>query len=111
MDGRGTVGRRHLAGLRADARHPWWNEPVTWLFVILVILLLAVGFLLVLGLLGGLPPAEPDLRPDTQDGEPAFDVVLRGYRMDEVDAQLATMQDQIDLMQAELDGRRADGPA
>lgn len=82
---------------------------MTWLFVILVIVLLAVGFLLVLGLLGGLPPAEPDLRPDTEDGQPAFDVVVRGYRMDEVDAQLATMQDQIDLMQAELDGRRDDG--
>lgn len=89
---------------------------MTWLFVIVVILLLGVGFLLVLGLLGDLPDAEPDLRPDTIDGEPAFDVVLRGYRMDEVDAQMVTLQDRIDVLQARLEGAApptqalADGP-
>jgi hypothetical protein len=69
---------------------------VTWLFVIVVILVLGAGFIAVLGLLGDLPPSEPDLRPDIIDGEPAFDVVVRGYRMDEVDLQLAAMQERID---------------
>ncbi len=81
---------------------------MTWLFVIVAILVLGAGFLALLGLLGELPPSEPDLKPDTLDGEPAFDVVARGYRMDEVDAQLATMQDAIDTMSAELDQRRHD---
>lgn len=71
---------------------------MTWLFVIVVILVLGAGFVAVLGLLGDLPPSEQDLRPDTRDGEPSFDVVVRGYRMDEVDAQLAAMQDEIDAL-------------
>jgi len=73
---------------------------VTWLFVIVVILVLGAGFAAVLGLLGDLPPSEQDLRPDTRDGEPSFDVVVRGYRMDEVDAQLASMQDEIDALRS-----------
>ena len=71
---------------------------MTWLFVIVVILVLGAGFIAILGLMGDLPPSEQDLRPDTRDGEPSFDVVVRGYRMDEVDAQLATMQDEIDRL-------------
>ena len=71
---------------------------MTWLFVIVVILVLGAGFTAILGLLGDLPPSEQDLRPETRDGEPSFDVVVRGYRMDEVDAQLATMQDEIDRL-------------
>lgn len=73
---------------------------MTWLFVIVVILVLGAGFVVVLGLLGDLPPSEQDLRPDTRDGEPSFDVVVRGYRMDEVDAQLASMQDEIDALRS-----------
>ena len=86
---------------------------MTWLFAIVVILVLGVGFLAVLGLFGDLPPAEPDLRPDTRDGEPSFDVVVRGYRMDEVDAQLATMQGRIDELQqagSEVVRPQADAP-
>jgi len=71
---------------------------VTWLFVIVAILVLGAGFLAFLGRLGDLPSSEQDLRPDTRDGEPSFDVVVRGYRMDEVDAQLASMQDEIDAL-------------
>jgi hypothetical protein len=82
---------------------------VTWLFVIAVILVLGAGFLALVGLLGELPPNEPDLRPDVIDGEPAFDVVVRGYRMDEVDAQLATMQAEMDVLQQEIDRLRPDG--
>ncbi len=73
---------------------------MTWLFVIVVILVLGAGFVAILGLLGDLPPSEQDLRPDTRDGEPSFDVVVRGYRMDEVDAQLASLQDEIDSLRA-----------
>ena len=50
-----------------------------------------------------LPDAGSDLRPDKRDDEPAFDVVLRGYRMDEVD-------DTIAQLQAEIESLRNDGP-
>ena len=49
-----------------------------------------------------LPDAGSDLKPDTRDDDPAFDVVLRGYRMDEVD-------DTIAQMQAEIESLRMDG--
>ncbi len=71
---------------------------MTWLFVIVALAVVAVGFLAVLGLFGDLPAAEPDLRPAVHDGRPAFDVVARGYRMDEVDATLADLQEQIDRL-------------
>ena len=50
-----------------------------------------------------LPDAGSDLKPDTRDDDPAFDVVLRGYRMDEVD-------DTIAQLQAEIESLRNDGP-
>jgi uncharacterized small protein (DUF1192 family) len=71
---------------------------VTWLFVVLAIAILALIFLVVLGPLGELPPVEPDARPDEIDGEPAFDVVLRGYRMDEVDERIAALQGELDSL-------------
>jgi hypothetical protein len=71
---------------------------VTWLYVIVVLLVIGAGVVVASGRLGHLPDAEPDLRPDTRDGEPSFDVVVRGYRMDEVDAQLASMQQEIDRL-------------
>jgi hypothetical protein len=83
---------------------------VTWLLVIVVILVLGAGFLALVGLLGELPPNEPDVRPAVIDGEPAFDVVVRGYRMDEVDAQLATMQAEMDVLHQEIDRLRPEGP-
>ncbi len=79
---------------------------MTFVFVLVVILVLGAAAFLAVGRLGELPEAEPDLRPDTRDGEPAFDVVLRGYRMDEVDARLAELQGEID----ELRGPVADDP-
>jgi len=74
---------------------------VTWLFAIVGILVLAGVFLATLGLLGDLPPSEPDLRPDRLDGAPEFDVVVRGYRMDEVDVELARLQGEIDRLTGE----------
>ena len=71
---------------------------MTWLFVLAAILVIAAGSLAAMGRLGELPEAEPDLRPDIVDGEPSFDVVVRGYRMDEVDARIASMQEEIDRL-------------
>lgn len=71
---------------------------MTWLFVLAAILVIAAGALAATGRLGQLPDAEPDLRPEERDGEPAFDVVVRGYRMDEVDARIAAMQEEIDRL-------------
>lgn len=68
---------------------------MNWLFIVLAIVVIAGAFLAALGFLGELPASEPDLKPDTIDGEPAFDVVLRGYRMDEVDQQIAALQDEV----------------
>lgn len=81
-------------------RAAWWNGAVTWLFVIVVILVVGAGALLAVGRLGELPPVEPDLRPETNNGDPSFDIVVRGYRMDEVDATIAGMQDEIDRLRA-----------
>ncbi len=78
----------------------WWNVRVTWLFAVVAVLVVAGAFMASLGLMGQLPEAEPDLRPDRVDGEPEFDgpefdVVVRGYRMDEVDAELARLQQEV----------------
>ena len=43
-----------------------------------------------------LPDVDQDLRPDTE-----FDVVLRGYRMDEVDSRIAELEGQIALLKAQ----------
>jgi hypothetical protein len=71
---------------------------VTWLFVIVAILVIGAGALAASGRLGGLPDTEPDLRPEGTEADPAFDVVVRGYRMDEVDARLESMQEEIDRL-------------
>jgi DivIVA domain-containing protein len=42
-----------------------------------------------------LPATNRDRRPDTLDGQVQFDVVMRGYRMDEVDATIADLEEQI----------------
>ena len=80
---------------------------MNWLFIVLAIVVIAAAFLAALGFLGELPASEPDLKPDTLDGEPAFDVVLRGYRMDEVDEQIAALQGEI----AQLRGTSPDTDA
>ena len=45
-----------------------------------------------------LPDAGSDLKPNTRDNDPAFDVVLRGYRMDEVDDTIAQRQAEIESL-------------
>lgn len=76
---------------------------MTWLFVVIAVLVVAGAFLASLGLLGELPPAPQDLRPDEADGEVAFDRALRGYRMDEVDAELARLHGEVDRLTQERD--------
>ena len=51
-------------------------------------------FVAISGSLGQFPDTEPDLRPDLAD--PGFDVVVRGYRMDEVDARMAALEAEIE---------------
>ncbi|MDP2287164.1 MAG: DivIVA domain-containing protein [Actinomycetota bacterium] len=48
--------------------------------------------LLLVGRQGGLPEAVVDLRPEGDAQDPRFDVVLRGYRMDEVDAAIQELR-------------------
>ncbi|MCP4740719.1 MAG: hypothetical protein GY871_00590 [Actinomycetales bacterium] len=45
-----------------------------------------------------LPDAGSDLKPEKRDDDPAFDVVLRGYRMDEVDNTIAQLQTEIESL-------------
>ncbi len=66
--------------------------------MVIAILVIAGAFLASLGLLADLPEAAPDLRPAQVDGATQFDVVVRGYRMDEVDTELGRLQDEIDRL-------------
>jgi hypothetical protein len=81
---------------------------MTLLFALIVVAVLGSAAFVAVGRLGQLPEAEPDVRPDTKDGEPSFDVVLRGYRMDEVDAQIASMQQEIDDLRGVTGDRARD---
>ncbi|MDO9485794.1 MAG: hypothetical protein Q7K25_07005 [Actinomycetota bacterium] len=61
-------------------------------FVFIAIAVIVGIALVIVGRQGGLPEAEIDLRPEVDAEDPKFDVVLRGYRMDEVDATLAELR-------------------
>ena len=43
----------------------------------------------------GLAEASPARKPARKGGQPEFDVVVRGYRMDEVDATIAELTEEI----------------
>jgi DivIVA domain-containing protein len=84
---------------------------VVWLLGILVVLVLGAAVVVAAGRGGAMRPAYDD-RPDAlvPAGSPLtgadlravrFSVGLRGYRMDEVDALLARLADQLDDRQAE----------
>lgn len=69
------------------------------LFVVVGILIVAGAFWIAAGRLSAdLPDATHDLRPDERAGDPSFDVVIRGYRMDEVDATVADLQAEIERL-------------
>ncbi len=59
-------------------------------FALVAVLVVAGVLLFASGRWGGLPAVQRDRRPDA-DGA-GFDVVLRGYRMDEVDARIARLE-------------------
>lgn len=71
---------------------------MTWLYVVVALLVVGTAVVVAAGWWDDLPEVEPDLRPDPGTGDPSFDVVVRGYRMDEVDARLAAMQAEIDRL-------------
>jgi hypothetical protein len=74
---------------------------MTFIFVILAVVVIALIGILATGRLGELPEPVRDARPDEKFGNPAFDVVARGYRMDEVDQVIEELQAQV----AKLSGR------
>jgi hypothetical protein len=61
------------------------------LFVLVAIAVIACIALASVGRLGELPEAPVDRKP----AEAGFDVVIRGYRMDEVDAELAQLRSRL----------------
>ena len=70
---------------------------MTLVFIAVGVLVIAGAFWYAAGRINPeLPDDAADLRPDRRGGEPAFDVVVRGYRMDEVDATIADLQAEID---------------
>lgn len=71
------------------------------LFVLIAIGVIALVAMAAVGRLGELPEVEPDLRPESIDGQPQFDVVVRGYRMDEVDEKIADLQRRVDELAVE----------
>lgn len=81
------------------------------LFVLIAIGVIALVAMAASGRLGELPEAEPDLRPESGGPEPAFDVVLRGYRMDEVDAVIEQLQGRIDELTAGQPSDLEPGPS
>jgi hypothetical protein len=72
---------------------------VTYLFVILAIGVITVVAVLVTGRYSPAMGifASGDYRPETTASNPStqFDVVIRGYRMDEVDAKIAELENKI----------------
>lgn len=68
---------------------------MTILFVLLAMAAIASVGLAAAGRLAAPTEAEPDHRPAGPAGDPIFDVVLRGYRMDEVDAVIDDLQRQL----------------
>lgn len=77
----------------------WDHYVMTVLFVLLAMAAIGAVGLAAAGRFGELPEAEPDQRPALIDGEPQFDVVVRGYRMDEVDAVIEDLKRRLDQTQ------------
>lgn len=71
------------------------------LFVLVAIAVIAGIALASVGRLGELPEAPVDSKP----AELGFDVVLRGYRMDEVDAELAALRARLAAHEKGASGR------
>ena len=98
----GSLRRYRWKDLPSPGASPtWWDGGVSVVFVLVAVLVIVAAFWFATGRLDAqLPAATHDLRPAERGGEPAFDVVLRGYRMDEVDATVADLRAQIDRLKA-----------
>ncbi len=73
---------------------------MTLMFVVIALITLALLF--TVGKRDGLPEVAPELRPEVDPLHPRFDVVFRGYRMDEVDAVI----DELRAQNARLKGEQ-----
>lgn len=74
---------------------------MTALFALVVIAVVATSAVVAAGRLDRLPLDEPDRAPAGPLDDPRFDVVARGYRMDEVDQTVAALTDEIARLRAE----------
>ena len=77
---------------------------MSWVLVVVAILVIGAVCLGLVGKLDadkfGLPDTELDLRPVNTDYPDTFDVVVRGYRMDEVDARIAQLESEITALKS-----------
>lgn len=77
---------------------------MTFLFVVIAIVIIAVVALAITGKFApftGLENSGDHVPERNLAGEPTFDVTLRGYRMDEVDQKIQEMQGIIDALKAD----------
>jgi len=81
---------------------------MTLLFAVVVIGIIAGAFLYGAGRWAGLPPAPADRRPAGAADSRGFDVVVRGYRMDEVDARIAELEQEVARLRTRPRGESAD---
>lgn len=77
---------------------------MTWLYVVLALIVIGAAAVVAVGRWDALPEVEPGLRPEGVADQREFDVVVRGYRMDEVDARIEAMQAEIDRLSGRTDG-------
>jgi TolA-binding protein len=84
---------------------------MTFLFVVLAIAVIAAVAVLITGRWSpsmGVS-ATGDYRPDLPDS-PKFDLAVRGYRMDEVDAKIADLEQTIESMRAATPNTQRNSP-
>ena len=82
-----------------------------FLLLLLIVLIAAVAALGGRWAPDGLPAADPALAAPSEMGvEPAFDVVLRGYRMSQVDAHIAGLRERIADLEAQGDPPQCAAP-
>jgi hypothetical protein len=79
----------------------WWDTGVTSFLIGAFFVLLAIAALGAVGIWStgrvGVPPrADVDQRPVSLEARPSFDVVVRGYNMEQVDRVVAELQAELE---------------